>query len=248
MKVNRKAKVAVSIIAWIVICLLCLDALEVVDLSRFGSAVTKEEHNAVHVTHVTPASGPAADTSSSTSASTGTQPASTPADGSPADYLEGTALMTLGTGDDSARQAVALIQSLRDTNTKIPRIIVLLSRGGVGSTDCLDQAVKTARGRPTVNCGSSETVEWEITSQVYLDAYKKLGAETMIIDPIPDTPWTQIPGGRQIWWGMSFNRLKMFNMTQFRKILWMDSDIIVFKNIDHVMKEPMCVRTRRKLE
>lgn len=114
-------------------------------------------------------------------------------------YLQNTAIMTLATGDTSARHAVALIQSLRDVGTRVPRIVALLSRGGRGSEECLNSEVKKARGRPNVDCGGPDTVEWEITSQKYLDVFKKLGAETMVIDEIPNTPWTQIPGGRSIW-------------------------------------------------
>ena len=47
-----------------------------------------------------------------------------------------TAIITLATGDAAAKHAVVLVQALRDTNTVVPRIVVLLSRGGMGSEDC----------------------------------------------------------------------------------------------------------------
>ena len=30
-------------------------------------------------------------------------------------------------------------------------------------------------------------------------------------------------------WGMSLNKMQVFNMTQFRKIVFMDSDTLVFQ-------------------
>jgi len=33
---------------------------------------------------------------------------------------------------------------------------------------------------------------------------------------------------------MSFNKLAIFRLTQFRKIMFLDSDVLVLKNIDHV--------------
>lgn len=33
---------------------------------------------------------------------------------------------------------------------------------------------------------------------------------------------------------MSLNRLVLFNLTQYRKLIWMDSDVLVLKNMDHL--------------
>ena len=155
------------------------------------------------------------------------------------DELADTAIVTMATGDPSARDAVALIQSLRDVGTRIPRILVLLVRGGVGSADCHNLTAKTAVGRQEVACHELLTIAPEIASARYLDVFTALGAETVVVDPIPDTPFTVIPGGRQIFWGMAFNKLLVFNMTQFRKVLWLDSDAFVVRNIDHLVREPM---------
>jgi alpha-N-acetylglucosamine transferase len=37
----------------------------------------------------------------------------------------------------------------------------------------------------------------------------------------------------------SFNKLRVFNMTAYHKLLWMDADTLALKNIDHLMREPM---------
>jgi hypothetical protein len=153
-------------------------------------------------------------------------------------YLQDTAIITLATGDKSAKDAVALLQSLRDVNTQVPTLLVLLSRGGMGSEDCKNVTWKQINSRQHVSCSSLDTIEPEIASQRYLDIYAKLGVQTLIVDPVPDTPYTTIPGGRQTFWGMAFNKLLVFGMTKYKKIMWMDSDAYVIKNIDHLMKEP----------
>lgn len=149
--------------------------------------------------------------------------------------------MTLATGDRSGRLAVAWAQSLRDTNTRIPTIVALLSRGGVGSANCLDSAWKKARKRESVSCSGPGTIAEEIISEEYIAALERLGVKVQVIDPIPDTPYTVIPGGRQSFWGMAFNKLRIFDpaFLPYRKLLWMDADTLVLKNVDHLLQEPM---------
>lgn len=100
-------------------------------------------------------------------------------------------------------------------------------------------AWKKKNKRETINCAGDQTIEAEIISEQYVQTLHKLGAQTLIIDPIPDTPYTIIPGGRQIFWGMAFNKLKIFNLTQYEKVIWMDSDTMVLRNLDHIVHEPM---------
>ena len=40
-------------------------------------------------------------------------------------------------------------------------------------------------------------------------------------------------------WGQALSKLLVFNMTQYKKLLWMDSDTLVFKNLDHLFLKPM---------
>jgi hypothetical protein len=149
-----------------------------------------------------------------------------------------TAVITLATGDAAAKHAVVLVQALRDTNTVIPRIIVLMSRGGMGSEDCHNETLRVTRSRH-YHCSSRHVVEDDIISQRYIDALTRLGAELRIIDEIPNTQYTSmIPGGRATFWGMSFNKLRIFGMTEFRKILFIDADVLILRNIDHIMLEP----------
>ena len=155
------------------------------------------------------------------------------------DDLAHTAFITMATGDESARHAVALVQSLRDTNTRIPTVHVMLFRGGAGSVDCNNPFLRKARGRDHINCDGTDTVANEIVSQRYLDAFTRLGVTYAVEDPLPESQYTKdIPGGRQIAWGMALNKLKVFSKVEYKKVLWSDSDILVLNNIDHLMLEP----------
>jgi alpha-N-acetylglucosamine transferase len=60
-----------------------------------------------------------------------------------------------------------------------------------------------------------------------------------VIDSIPRTRYTiGIPGGQQSFWGYALNKLVVFNMTEFSKIIYVDADSLVLKNIDHLADAP----------
>lgn len=155
------------------------------------------------------------------------------------DWLKDTAIVTMAAGDDAGRLVVALVRSLRDVETRVPHIVVMLSRGGLGSRQCQNMTWKIEHGRDQVRCDAPDTVAEEIIDAEYVAALTKMGAEVMVIDQIPQTPYTNIPGGPQTFWGMALNKLRVFGLTQFRKLLWMDGDTLVLKNIDHLLREPM---------
>ena len=151
-----------------------------------------------------------------------------------------TAVVTMAAGNTAARGVVALVQSLRDTNTRAQDIVVMLSRGGQGSPECRDGAWKAMMKRSHVNCAGPDTIPEEIISPKYCDALRRMGAILMPIDEIPSTPYTaHIPGGRSTFWGMALNKLRVFHLTQYRKVLWMDGDTLVLKNVDHLFAAPM---------
>jgi len=108
----------------------------------------------------------------------------------------------MASDDDAGRLAVTLMQSLRDVGTTVPHLVVVLMRGGIGSADCHDHEWKRRRGRGSVNCNSENTIETEIVGEMYLERLAALGVETIVMDPIPKTEWTdKIPGGTQSFWG-----------------------------------------------
>jgi hypothetical protein len=68
---------------------------------------------------------------------------------------------------------------------------------------------------------------------------ERLNCKILVVDEIPSTQYTKdIPGGRGIFWGMALNKLHVFNLTQYKKLIWMDGDTMLFKNVDHLFKEP----------
>jgi len=144
----------------------------------------------------------------------------------------GAAIVTLAGGDNSARNLLALIQSLRDVKTVLP-IIILLARGSIGSAACVNNTWKKLVGRPDVRCTRfPDTIgavvvpaskaqhvastprllpahaAEEIVSPELLEGFKRLGAEVRVIDGIPRTTYTERIGeGTDSFWGYSLNRL-----------------------------------------
>jgi hypothetical protein len=50
-------------------------------------------------------------------------------------------------------------------------------------------------------------------------SFGRLGATFVVEDPLPETPYTKdIPGGRQIAWGMALNKLKVLGKDQYKKV------------------------------
>ena len=115
------------------------------------------------------------------------------------DYLVGTAIVTMAAGDESGRLAVGLVQSLRDSGTQVPEIVVMLARGGKGSADCQNSTWKALMGRGNRLCQAPDAIEGEVVSQQYVDTLRRLGATILMIDTVPETVWTsKIAGGRQV--------------------------------------------------
>ena len=161
--------------------------------------------------------------------------------GQPPHYNPGdTAFVTMATGNDAARLAIVLIQSLRDVGTSPDHdIVVLVVRGAGVAPECLDAAWMKARGREGIDCKGPHTVAEELIAEPYVRTLERLGAKLRVIDPIPSTQYTDgIAGGRQTFWGMSLNRMVIWNMTEYKKVVWMDGDTIVVRNVDHLFNYP----------
>lgn len=78
----------------------------------------------------------------------------------------------------------------------------MLFRGGHGSKWCDNYDRKLARrGDMYWPCSRVDSVADEVASPEFLRAWERMGVKYQIIDPIPDTNWTTIPGGRASWWG-----------------------------------------------
>ena len=114
-----------------------------------------------------------------------------------------TAIVTMATGNDAARMAIALVSSLRESKTRVQDVVVMLVRGGIGSPECLGEdggQWKLKSGRTDVQCSGPNTVAEEIISPHLIETLRdKLGAVIMVLDMIPSTKWTaDIPGGREM--------------------------------------------------
>ena len=44
--------------------------------------------------------------------------------------------------------------------------------------------------------------------------------------------------GTGVFWGMAFNKLHVFGMSRFRKLVWIDADDFFVANVDHLMSMP----------
>lgn len=98
------------------------------------------------------------------------------------------AIYTMATGDDSARMATALLQSLEDVRScKAIAKVVLVTGGGRGSRDCIHGEVKgvnTDKQNPGA-CHETTIQDPNVAvSKVYLQAWKRLGAEVKVVSPL----------------------------------------------------------------
>jgi hypothetical protein len=106
------------------------------------------------------------------------------------EYLKGTAIISMASGDVSGRQAIALFQSLRNVGTRVPNLVVLLARGGTGSANCNDAAWKKRNNRERVACHDKDTIAPEILSEEYIATLEKLGVQVRVVDPVPRNKYT----------------------------------------------------------
>ena len=152
--------------------------------------------------------------------------------------LTGCAFVSMATADESAKLALVMFQSLRDAGTRA-KLFLMLMRGGFGSRHCGDAAWMAAHGRAGAGCGAADAGAAEIVSEELLERLTALGVETQVMDPIPTTKYTEgIAGGTRWFWGAAFNKLRVFSLTQFRKVVWCDSDDFFLRNVDHLFAAP----------
>jgi hypothetical protein len=72
--------------------------------------------------------------------------------------LRNKAIVTMATNDETGQLALTLFQSLRDGSTKVPRLILILARGGTGSQDCQSSEWKRNNKRESVRCDGTDTI------------------------------------------------------------------------------------------
>ena len=75
----------------------------------------------------------------------------------------------------------------------------------------------------------------EILHPTLVSALRRLDVRFVMHEPLPLTRYTTgIAGGTGLSWGMSLNKLVVFNLTQYRKVVFMDADTLALQNLDHL--------------
>ncbi len=119
------------------------------------------------------------------------------------------AIVTMATGDNAARMAIGLVQSLRDVGTcEAIDIVVMVFGGGVGSTDCREGRTKHLWKS---FCSVTHPPRLELVfNQIFVKALLRLRVKFHLANPLPHhangLKSVNIPGGSQIWWGMALNK------------------------------------------
>lgn len=137
------------------------------------------------------------------------------------------AIVTMATGDEAARMALVLVQSLRDVGTADADVdvVVMLFRGGIPSKACLEGTWQREHGRTEVRCSGPQAMAEEIIDPAYVAAFRALGAKVVVMEPLVRYKHTaDIPGGTSSFWGMALNKLLVFKMTQYRQVMFMDGE------------------------
>ena len=154
------------------------------------------------------------------------------------------AIISMAAGDVHGRSVLALMQSLRDTGVHPDvHLVVMLFRGGLGSAACTRKDggawFRAHPERVGIDCSGNATVAEEVVSPSILEGLARLGVTTLLLDPIPVTPFTKdAPGGRSTFWGMAINKLRVLRLTQYSKLLFLDSDTLALARLDGLLDEP----------
>lgn len=99
--------------------------------------------------------------------------------------------------------ALAMIQSLREVQTRVPNIVVM------------------ARGL-------------ELVPPSAIAAFERLGVEIIPIEEFQRSKYIEIPGT----WDAAFDKLTVWSLYQFDKVVFLDADTLIVQNIDHLFNHP----------
>ena len=85
------------------------------------------------------------------------------------DYdFKDTAFVTMAAGEDAGRQVIGLVSSLRASKTRVQDMVVMLSRGGIGSPQCRGEdggEWKRKHKREAISCSGPDTIAEEIIGE-----------------------------------------------------------------------------------
>lgn len=154
----------------------------------------------------------------------------------PATPWTGTAAVTYVMRDDHARMAVALMQSMRDFNTRIPVLLVLVGASVHGGAEC--ELKRMAEGLGDNYCTRDEAPPEDLISHVYIRALRAMEVVVRRAASVARTPYSaDIAGGPYKFWGSALNKIQVLALTEYRVVLWMDSDTLALQNLDHLITD-----------
>ncbi|HEX8348407.1 MAG TPA: glycosyltransferase, partial [Hymenobacter sp.] len=78
-----------------------------------------------------------------------------------------------------------------------------------------------------------------LSANVPADVDAKLKAKGMHPLRLPDkSPLERVPDQKQHHWTHTFDKLHLFGLTQFDKLVYLDSDMMILANIDELFDKP----------
>ncbi|MDB5886439.1 MAG: hypothetical protein JWR74_2610 [Polaromonas sp.] len=95
----------------------------------------------------------------------------------------------------------------------------------------LAESLKQVKAAPPLIVGISASMPAETESLLETRAIRFLRLPS-------DSPLPTLPGQAQHHWSNTFDKIYFFGLTQFEKIVYLDSDMIVLDNIDHLFEKP----------
>ncbi len=78
----------------------------------------------------------------------------------------------------------------------------------------------------------TETDMPEVLGQGFYDAFKRVGVNRFVL-------WEELDSTNKLSqgnWKQAFSKLQMWSLVDYEKIVFMDADKLVFKNIDHLFE------------
>lgn len=111
------------------------------------------------------------------------------------------------------KQGVALVQSARDHGVVHPFVVMAVDPDGIS---------------PSAENFTKLPIEAE-------RAFRRLNAEVRYIEPVPVPAEAQFENPR---WSIAWNKLRAYQFTEFSKLVFLDSDMIVMRDITEMLTFP----------
>jgi len=111
------------------------------------------------------------------------------------------------------KQGVVLLQTARDHGITFPFIVMVVDQNNLSPSD------------PNFSFLPEEAV----------DAFKRLGADLRYIEPVEVPEHAQFENHR---WGLAWNKLRAFTFTDFGRLVFLDSDMMIMRDVSEMVTFP----------